>query len=85
VRSLKPFEGLFGLEDWHNFGEDYDKTLMEWDRNFRKHWKEIKENYSDEFYRMWDYYLLICAGAFRARSNQLWQIVLSKKGVDGGY
>ncbi len=81
----KAVEGLFVLEDWHNFGEDYDKTLMEWDRNFRKHWKEIKENYSDEFYRMWDYYLLICAGAFRARSNQLWQIVLSKKGVDGGY
>ena len=32
---------------------------------------------------MWTYYLLSCAGAFRARKMSLWQIVLSKKGVLG--
>jgi cyclopropane-fatty-acyl-phospholipid synthase len=29
--------------------------------------------------------LLSCAGGFRAREMQLWQIVFSKDGVPGGY
>jgi cyclopropane-fatty-acyl-phospholipid synthase len=78
-------EGLFVMEDWHNFSADYDKTLMSWYKNFTGNWDKIKANYSDRFYRMWEYYLLSCAGSFRARSNQLWQIVLSKRGVPGGY
>lgn len=78
-------EGVFVMEDWHNFGSDYDRTLMEWYKNFDTSWPEIKDKYSERFYRMWKYYLLICAGSFRARKNQLWQIVLSKNGVPGGY
>jgi cyclopropane-fatty-acyl-phospholipid synthase len=78
-------EGLFVMEDWHNFGADYDKTLMAWHENFAAHWGEIKNEYDERFYRMWTYYLLSCAGAFRARRLQLWQVVLSKKGVLGGY
>lgn len=78
-------EGLFVMEDWHNFGTDYDKTLMAWDHNFEQHWGELKQHYDATFYRLWHYYLLTCAGAFRARSNELWQIVLSKNGVYGGY
>jgi len=82
----KAIEGLFVMEDWHNFGADYDKTLMAWYKNFNASWDKIKENYSERFYRMWKYFLLSSAGAFRARSkSQLWQIVLSKKGVIGGY
>tara|TARA_Y100000034_G_scaffold136577_1_gene213935 strand:+ start:4954 stop:6081 length:1128 start_codon:yes stop_codon:yes gene_type:complete len=81
-------EGLFIIEDWHNFGADYDKTLMAWHKNFEKNWNKIRKsgNYDNRFYRMWRYYLLTCAGHFRSRRNiQLWQIVLSKKGVPGGY
>jgi cyclopropane-fatty-acyl-phospholipid synthase len=82
----KAIERLFVMEDWHNFGADYDKTLMAWYKNFNTSWDKIKENYSERFYRMWKYFLLSSAGAFRARSKeQLWQIVLSKKGVVGGY
>ena len=81
----KSAEGLFVLEDWHSFGTDYDKTLMAWYNNFTKNWKKIKEDYDQRFYRMWTYYLLACAGSFRSRNNQLWQIVFSKKGVKGGY
>lgn len=72
-------EGLFVMEDWHNFGEDYDRTLMEWHKNFERNWHTIESRYDDRFYRMWTYYLLTCAGTFRARKNQLWQIVLSKE------
>lgn len=78
-------EGLFVMEDWHNFSADYDKTLMAWDANFDRNWDKIKANYSDPFYRMWKFYLMSCAASFRSRSIQLWQVVLSKKGVLGGY
>ncbi|HLD21626.1 MAG TPA: cyclopropane fatty acyl phospholipid synthase [Patescibacteria group bacterium] len=79
------FQGLFVMEDWHSFGHYYDQTLMTWFHNFDAHWNELKQQYDDRFYRMWKYYLLCCAGSFRARKNQLWQIVLSKHGVPGGY
>jgi cyclopropane-fatty-acyl-phospholipid synthase len=78
-------EGLFVMEDWHNFGAHYDKTLMAWFANFERNWDQIKLNYDERFYRMWKYYLLSSAGSFRARNVQLWQIVFSKKGVSNGY
>jgi cyclopropane-fatty-acyl-phospholipid synthase len=82
----KAAEGLFVIEDLHNFGADYDKTLLAWYDNFNTNWYKIKEKYGERFYRMWKYFLLSSAGAFRARNkNQLWQIVLSKNGVPGGY
>jgi cyclopropane-fatty-acyl-phospholipid synthase len=74
-------EGLFIMEDWHNFGPDYDKTLMAWYANFHKHWNTLEKKYGQPFHRMWKFYLLSCAGAFRARKNQLWQILLSKGGA----
>ena len=81
----RAIEGLFVMEDWHNFGTDYDKTLMAWYENFEKNWDSIKHHYDERFYRMWKYFLLSSAGGFRSRSTQLWQIVLSKNGVVGGY
>jgi cyclopropane-fatty-acyl-phospholipid synthase len=81
----KAFDGVFVLEDWHSFGADYDRTLMAWWQNFDARWPELRERYGERFYRRWRYYLLACAGSFRARSNQLWQIVLSPSGVTGGY
>jgi len=78
-------EGLFVVEDWHSFGQYYDKTLMAWYNNFTKNWNKLKDAYDERFYRMWTYYLLSCAGSFRSRRNQLWQIVFSKKGIKGGY
>ncbi len=78
-------EKTFIMEDWHNFGADYDKTLMSWYENFKNNWQELQSQFDDRFYRMWTYYLQICAGGFRARDIQLWQIVFSKSGVVGGY
>lgn len=81
----KSVEGLFVMEDWHNFGQYYDNTTMAWFKNFDKYWPKLKKAYGERFYRMWKYYLLLGAGDFRARKNQLWQIVFSKEGVKGGY
>jgi cyclopropane-fatty-acyl-phospholipid synthase len=78
-------DGLFVAEDLHNFGADYDKTLMAWCRNFESAWPRFSAQLGERFYRMWRYYLLSCAGAFRARDIQLWQWVFSKEGIEGGY
>lgn len=81
----KATDGLFVLEDWHSFGTDYDKTLMAWFNNLDHNWQDLDPKYNDRFYRMWKYFLLAGAGSFRARRNQLWQIVFSREGVRGGY
>lgn len=78
-------EHIFVMEDCHNFGAHYDYTLMAWFRNFDRNWDQLQATYDERFYRMWKYYLLSNAGSFRARHNQLWQIVLAKKGVLSGY
>lgn len=78
-------EHLFVIEDLHNFGADYDRTLMAWHARFEAAWPHFADRYGERFHRMWSYYLRVCAGAFRARDLQLWQIVLSPDGVPGGY
>jgi len=79
-------EGRLVLEDWHNFGVDYDRTLMAWHRNAEAAWSQLDpQRYDERFRRMWRYYLLTCAGAFRARTLQLWQVVFSRDGLAGGY
>ena len=74
-------EGLLMIEDLHNIGPHYDKTLMAWCANFERAWPKFKDRYGERFYRMWRFYLLSCAGSFRARSNQLWQFVMTKNGT----
>ncbi|MRT55522.1 cyclopropane fatty acyl phospholipid synthase [Enterobacteriaceae bacterium RIT693] len=76
-------EPHFVMEDWHNFGADYDKTLMAWHERFLACWSEIADNYPERFKRMFSYYLNACAGAFRARDIQLWQVVFSR-GIEHG-
>lgn len=77
----KSVEGLFVVEDLHNLGPHYDKTLMTWYDRFQQAWPKLKDSYDERFKRMWDYYLLSCAGAFRARDIQLWQFVFTKPGT----
>ncbi|MBX4200921.1 cyclopropane fatty acyl phospholipid synthase [Candidatus Parcubacteria bacterium] len=89
IPSLKEIcqsvEKLFVIEDVHNFGANYDRTLMEWYKNFKATWPKFEKQYGPKFYRMWEYYLLQCAALFRARRTQLWHIVFSPHGVKGGY
>jgi cyclopropane-fatty-acyl-phospholipid synthase len=81
TQIARAVEDLFVNEDWHNLGPHYDKTLMAWNANFQQAWPRLKEKYDDRFKRMWEYYLLSCAGAFRARSIQVWQVVMTKRGA----
>jgi cyclopropane-fatty-acyl-phospholipid synthase len=74
----RAMEGIFVPEDVHNIGPHYDRTLMEWHANFERAWPTLKARYGERFYRMWRYYLLTCAGSFRARYLQLFQIVMTR-------
>jgi cyclopropane-fatty-acyl-phospholipid synthase len=74
-------EGLFQIEELQNWGTYYDKTLMAWFHNFHENWEKLKSGYGERFYRMWKYYLLASAGAFRAGKIQDWQMVLSRSAV----
>lgn len=76
-------DDLFLIEDWQNFGPDYDQTLMSWHERFLEAWPRLKSHYGERFRRMWEYYLLSCAGSFRAREIQLWQVVLTPRGKPG--
>lgn len=84
-RVMEAVDKLFITEDFHNFGHDYTLTLEAWRQNFEDNWDSLKDQYSDRFYRMWQYYLNSFIGVFRNRVNHLWHFVFSKKGVPGGY
>ena len=77
-------EKLFIIEDAHNFGLDYDRTLLAWYENINKRWNEIPQ-YTERFQRMWNYYLMASAAGFRARNLNLMQFVFRKKGPLGEY
>lgn len=74
-------EDDFVIEDVHNIGPHYDKTLMCWNANFERAWPGLKNKYGERFYRMWRYYLLSSAGGFRSRNQQLWQFVITRAGT----
>lgn len=78
-------EDVFVVEDWHNFGTDYDLTLQAWRANIESAWDGLPARYDERFRRMWRYYLAASMAAFRSRRIQLWQLVLSPRGVRGGY
>ncbi len=79
-------ENFFRISDLESFGEDYDRTLMAWSENFKRHWSDIRvaKNsqgevmFDEAFFRKWQYYLLICAGAFRSKKIDVCQILLIK-------
>ncbi|MGQ0383145.1 MAG: cyclopropane fatty acyl phospholipid synthase [Gammaproteobacteria bacterium] len=85
VQITRAIEGLFVIEDWHCFGADYDRTLGAWRDNVERAWPALGDRYDGRFQRMWRYYLAASMATFRACRSQLWQLVLSPRGVRGGY
>jgi len=79
VEIARAVEDHFLIEDWHNFGPDYDRTLMAWWARFERAWPQLRARYGERFYRMWKFYLLSSAGFFRSHQGQLWQVVLAPR------
>lgn len=84
AQLARALEGLFVIEDWQNFGADYDRTLQAWRANVERAWSRL-ERYDERFRRLWRFYLASSMALFRSRRGQLWQLVLSPRGVPGGY
>jgi cyclopropane-fatty-acyl-phospholipid synthase len=78
-------EGLWAVEDWHEFGPDYDRTLMAWSANFERGWPALAAEHGERFHRMWHYWLMASAASFRTRHKYVWQLVLAADGLPGGY
>ena len=78
IEGAAALDGVLTMEDWHNFGADYDRTLLAWHANFRASWPRFEARLGERFYRAWSYYLRTFAGVFRARELQLWQLVLTR-------
>lgn len=78
-------ERLLVIEDWHDFGTDYERTLQAWSENVTRAWPELGARYDERFRRMWHFYLMVSIASFRARRSHLWQIVMSPDGVPGEY
>lgn len=72
-------ESTWVMEDVHNFGLDYDRTLCHWAANIEAAWNDLPK-YDQRFQRMWRYYLLGSAASFRVRHLQLWQVVMRRTG-----
>ena len=78
-------EGIFIVEDVKNIGPNYDPTLLAWEEDFRRAGPHFADRYGERFRRMWRFYLLSCAGAFRARSLQVFSILFSKEDADANH
>jgi len=78
----RAIDGLFIVEDMHNIGPHYDHTLMAWNQRFQRAWPDLERRYgrllNGRFKRMFEFYLMGCAGYARARGQQVWQTVLTK-------
>ena len=87
VRQIaRAIDGIFVMEDWHNFGPDYYLTLMAWCENLRKNFASVALDLPvprDRFFRMWEYFFTSFASAFKTRLLQLWQIVMSRGTIPG--
>ena len=61
------------------FGADYARTLLEWRKRFRAAWPRISAlGYTEQFHRLWDYYLCYCAAGFKAGTIDVGLYVLER-------
>ena len=73
------------VEDVHNIGADHYRTLLHWHQRFEMAWPQLRLSNDERFYRMWRFHLLSSAASFRTRHHQMWQLVLSPKGLHKVY
>lgn len=72
----------FCMQDTESLRRHYVKTLLCWRENFGQAVQTVREQYGEEFVRMWDLYLASCAAAFQNGIVDLHQLLLSKGVTD---
>lgn len=86
VPSLREILSILGEDNFHtldveNLRMHYNRTLLCWVENYRKHITEIKEMFDERFVRMWNLYLCSCAATFHNGIIDIHQ-VLATKGIN---
>jgi cyclopropane-fatty-acyl-phospholipid synthase len=71
--------GLTWQDRSRDFGHDYAETLKLWRSNYDAAVDQGKlQGFSDEFHRLWRYYLMYCEGGFRGGAIGVAQVTLAK-------
>jgi cyclopropane-fatty-acyl-phospholipid synthase len=72
-------ENKLGYLVKNQMADSYHQTLELWRKNFNEKWQKIKNlGYSDDFKRMWNFYLSYCSGGFKAKTIDVYQIDFTK-------
>lgn len=67
------------VDEMHDIGLHYARTLHDWKSAFERHWPELIDlGYSEEFKRLWLFYLCYCEGAFIERVISTHHVVARK-------
>jgi len=66
------------LSDMESLIHHYDKTLKAWLDRFLLNREKAKKMYSENFCRMWEFYLASCSAAFRYRDLLVYQLQIVK-------
>ena len=66
------------------FPRVFAEGTMGFGESYMEGWWDC-ERLDECFFRMWRYFLMCAAGGFRARMQQIWQIVFSVNGLPDGY
>ena len=81
VKTLEniAYEKKFDFLIKNQMADSYYQTLEMWRQNFNHKWDKIKNlGYSNEFKRMWNFYLSYCSGGFKAKTIDVFQIDFTK-------
>ena len=77
--ELAKERGLAWQDRSRDFGRDYAETLKLWRANYDAAVEQGKlQGFSDEFHRLWRYYLMYCEGGFRGGAIGVAQVTLAK-------
>ncbi|MEQ2353842.1 cyclopropane-fatty-acyl-phospholipid synthase family protein [Pseudoalteromonas piscicida] len=67
------------VHELHDIGLHYARTLYDWRVRFEKAWPSLDSKRFDErFYRLWQFYLCYCEGAFKQRATSAVHLVARK-------
>ena len=77
--ALAEERGLSWQDRSRSFGADYAETLKVWRANYDAAVEQGKlAGFSEEFHRLWRYYLTYCEGGFRGGAIGVAQVTLVK-------
>ena len=80
INDVKALEKIanqkkFDFQIKNQMADSYYQTLEMWRKNFNNKWDIIKNlGYSEDFKRMWNFYLSYCSGGFKAKTIDVYQI-----------